>query len=211
MIDNLPDGQTRIRCWWKILSLGFKRETRFVQPTTSHQYLCSEHAPDKIQQTPLKPGKKLHSLHFISSWSCEAPCSCVRGVAFHWFVSSVGVIIKLTEIIFPYRRKVTLSVHTVCPIRKLKVGYGPIWITVYGSRILLWGADYMANSSRGWNFSPGSRTEISSGPPEQIFFRKTFAITWRLSARAKISSPVCETGMKISAREEIQKNLMWPH
>ena len=36
----------------------------------------------------------------------------------------------------------------------------------------LLGADYMANFSPGWNFSPVSRAEISPRPPEQIFLKR---------------------------------------
>ena len=34
------------------------------------------------------------------------------------------------------------------------------------------GADYMANLSPGWNFSPVSRAEISPRPPKQIFLKR---------------------------------------
>ena len=76
------------------------------------------------------------------------------------------------------------------------------------------GADYMANFSPGWNFSPVSRAKISPRPPEQLFLKRrlrlhgeNFSPGW-ISARAEISSPVSETGLGFSVRAEIQKNLM---
>ena len=57
-----------------------------------------------------------------------------------------------------------------------------IWGLIFG-RVYFWeglllefygnlGADYMANFSPGWNFSPVSRAEISPRPPEQIFLKR---------------------------------------
>ena len=65
----------------------------------------------------------------------------------------------------------------------------------------LLGADYMANfrKPRG-NLSPANRAEISPRLPEQIVLKR------RLPLYRETFSPVCETGLEISTRAEIQKN-----
>ena len=121
-------------------------------------------------------------------------------------------------------RRALISKHTFVYI-KITITEAKISILLFIVINLLqyWsllGADYMANFSPGWNFSPVSRAEISPRPPEQIFLKRRLRLHgenfspgwdfankrterdgWDFQLGLKFSKTSCNR-IKISARTE---------